>query len=154
MTEMPSERNGAPLGAPLEIEALQPPASQPAATNVPGRWHTGHIRGRFGNTCSSSCVNGATWLTGEPAEVWERLTSRWRRRRGGRAELARPPTSRQLSAGTAASQKSSLRPVEPLTSSSARTSSSDGSVGVPPWSMRISIRIWPGFLPITLPSGP
>ena len=46
---------------------------------------------------------------------------------------ARPPDSRQLSAGSAASQKSSLRPVEPFTCPrSARNSSSSGSVGVPP----------------------
>jgi hypothetical protein len=63
--------------------------------------------------------------------------------------------SRQLSAGTAASQKSSLRPVEPFTNPrSARRSSSNGSVGVPPWSTRSSNLTWPGFLAIALPFSP
>ena len=35
-----------------------------------------------------------------------------------------------------------------------RNSSSDGSVGVPPWSTRNSNRTWPGFLAMALPSGP
>jgi hypothetical protein len=59
--------------------------------------------------------------------------SRSGRARGGRTGLAHPPRSHQVSAGTAASQKSSLRPVEPLTTPrSARNSSSNGSVCVPP----------------------
>jgi len=41
--------------------------------------------------------------------------------------------SHQVSMGTAASQKSSLRPVDSLTTPrNSRNSSSDGSVGVPP----------------------
>jgi len=60
-----------------------------------------------------------------------------------------------VSAGTAASQKSSFLPVEPLTRPrSAMNSSSNGSSGVPPSSIRISKRTWPGFLAIALPSSP
>jgi hypothetical protein len=52
---------------------------------------------------------------------------------GGLNEPARLTSHQPVSAGTAAAQKSSLRPVEPLTTPrKARNSSSDGSVGVPP----------------------
>ena len=62
--------------------------------------------------------------------------------RGGREE-ARPPRRSQLSAATAAVQKSSLRPVDSLTTPrSAMNSSSNGSVGVPPWSTRIAKRVF------------
>jgi integrase len=58
-------------------------------------------------------------------------------------------------AATMAAQKSSLRPVDPLTRPrSSMTSSSNGSVGVPPSSRSISPLIWPGFLAIALPSCP
>jgi hypothetical protein len=79
-------------------------------------------------------------------------------REAGWAEEPAPASLRissyPVSAGTAASQKSSLRPVEPFTSSSERTTSSDGSLGVPPWSTSSSTRIWPGFLAIALPFSP
>jgi hypothetical protein len=52
---------------------------------------------------------------------------------GGLNEPARLTSHQPVSAGTAAAQKSSLRPVEPLTTPrKARNSPSDGSVGVPP----------------------
>ena len=52
----------------------------------------------------------------------------------GRAGLTRPPAqlSLQLSAGTTTSQKSSVRPVDSLTSSKEISVSSEGSLGVPP----------------------
>ena len=46
-----------------------------------------------------------------------------------RTSPALPRLRHQLSAGTAASQKSSLRPVDSFTSSSETTTSSDGTVG-------------------------
>jgi hypothetical protein len=61
---------------------------------------------------------------------------RWPVEAGGLTQPTRL-TSHQLSAGTAASQKSSLRPVEPLTiPRSAKNSSSEGLAGVPPLSTR------------------
>lgn len=75
---------------------------------------------------------GPDWMT-TGSRTSRRATSSTRRRR---------PEQAQLSAGTTASQKSSLRPVEPLTRPrSAMNSSSNGSVGVPLWSMRISQRL-------------
>ena len=52
----------------------------------------------------------------------------------GRAgQVARPPQRLlQLSAGTTTSQKSSVRPVDPLTCSKEISVSSEGSLGVPP----------------------
>jgi hypothetical protein len=52
---------------------------------------------------------------------------------GGGLTSPAPLISHQVSMGTAASQKSSLRPVDSLTTPrNSRNSSSDGSVGVPP----------------------
>lgn len=51
-----------------------------------------------------------------------------------------------VSAGTTASQKSSLRPVEPLIT--------PPNSGLPSASMSITNRNWPGFRAIALPSGP
>jgi hypothetical protein len=69
--------------------------------------------------------------------------------------LGRREGGQPRSTGTTASQKSSVRPVGPLTMPrNSSCSSSDGSAGVPPLSMRTSNRIWPGVLAMALPSGP
>src|SRR5215212_1977839 len=76
---------------------------------------------------------------------------------GDRAQGLTPPApvGQPTSTGTTAAQKSSFRPVDPFTKPrSSMNSSSDGSVGVPPWSTRNSNRTWPGFLARSLPSGP
>jgi hypothetical protein len=67
---------------------------------------------------------------GTPADpaTLEAAVPNWRA-----GELAPPASfSHQVSIGTAASQKSSFRPVDSLTTRNSRNSSSDGSVGVPP----------------------
>jgi hypothetical protein len=83
---------------------------------------------------------------------------------GVRLTLRRRPTAEVTHAppeGSAdehrddAEQKSSVLPVDPFTMPrKSISSSSDGSLGVPPWSIKTSNRIWPGFLAMALPSGP
>jgi hypothetical protein len=133
------------------------PASE-AAGDVAGRPMeagpaAGHLQPFRGTTRARTACNRALPLTRRGRNLLRRRDTR--RRAGGRGHLRieeyeleagglnQPArlTSHQLSAGTAASQKSSLRPVELFTSSWARNTSSDGSVGVPPWSTRISSRI-------------
>jgi hypothetical protein len=69
------------------------------------------------------------------AESGDSSQVNWRVEAGGLIRPARltPSHFQGLSAGTTAAQKSSLRPVEPLTiPRSSRNTSSEGSDGVPP----------------------